>query len=259
MTPGRSCVAVGAGDSRVRLHPRDTRKLCSIDRYAIARELTYRARVALSAPRASILRSIAVEAVRHPRLLAEVPAWLRDRNRSTVDVRQPWWPYQAANAVAALLPEGASVLEFGGGGSSLWLHDRGARLTVVEHVREWYETLRGLLPSDVTLLLREPTQSGDVTSDAAPGSYFDHYVKTVAGFGDDSLDLVIVDGRARVACARASAEKVRRGGALLVDDSDRPRYAEIAAHLSTWHRTDVRGLKPGGGGVHQTTMWRRPS
>ncbi|WP_166487257.1 hypothetical protein [Geodermatophilus obscurus] len=131
-------------------------------------------------------------------------------------------------------------------------------MTVVEHDREWYQTLSSLLPEDVTLLLREPTRSGHMTSEAAPGSYFDDYVQTIADTADDSLDLVIIDGRARMACARASTTKVRRGGTLLLDDSDRPWNAGLSVDLSEWHRTDIRGLKPGGG-VHQTTMWRRPA
>ena len=42
---------------------------------------------------------------------------------------------------------------------------------------------------------------------------------------DASLDLVVVDGRARVECARRAMPKVKPGGLLLLDDTSRERYA----------------------------------
>jgi hypothetical protein len=162
-------------------------------------------------------------------------------------------------AVARRLPAGGSVFEFGGGGSSLWLLDRGARLTVVEHHRGWYEELRRILPSTVDLILCEPAPEGVVASDAESGRFFDEYVQAINAQRDDSLDLVIIDGRARVACGLAAMNKVKPGGMLLLDDSDRRRYGRLIDALATWERADFRGLKAGGGGVHQTSIWFRPA
>jgi hypothetical protein len=81
----------------------------------------------------------------------------------------------------------------------------------------------------------------------------------VADQGDASLDLVIVDGRARVACGLAAMAKVKPGGMLLLDDSDRPRYARLREALTGWHGRDYRGFKPGGGPVCQTTVWTQPA
>ena len=201
---------------------------------------------------------LAGDLARRPRLARELPVWLRHRNRTTMELRRPWWPYRAAEAVAAALPPGGRVFEFGGGGSTLWLHDLGATLTTVEHHKGWYEELRSLLPDDVTLILREPTSDGTASSESEPG-FFDDYVATIAEVADDSLDLVIVDGRARVACGTAAMDKVKPGGMLLLDDSDRPRYAQLVERLAAWPRTVHRGLKPGGGATFETSVWRRPA
>jgi hypothetical protein len=193
--------------------------------------------------------------------VVDVPRWVRDRKTTTIAGRKPWWPYRAADGVKAALPERPAVFEFGGGGSTLWLHDHGARLTVVENDRDWYEVLRDNLAETetVTLLLREAELSGEIGSQSMPGRYFDGYVATIADQTDESLDLVIVDGRARVACGLAAMPKVKPGGLLLLDDSDRERYTPLSTALSSWERTDYRGLKPGGGAPCQTTVWRRPA
>ncbi len=196
--------------------------------------------------------------VADPRRLAEVAWWIRHRRRTTMGSRTPWWPRPAIEAVGAALPRGARVLEFGGGGSTLWMHDLGARVVCVEHDARWYEQLRAGLPPEVEVELRTPAATGSVVSEKAPGLYFDDYVAALDRQTDGSLDLVVVDGRARVACGLAAREKVRPGGMLLLDDSDRDHYAALRDALADWPRQDFRGLKIGSGGTARTTVWTRP-
>lgn len=194
---------------------------------------------------------------REPRRFADVPAWWRARSAPPAAVRVPWWPAAAVSRVRAHLSETSVVFEYGGGGSTWWLHGLGATVTTVEHDRNWYERLRVEVPGAVTLLLREPGRGGSVGSAVEAGS-FDAYVAAIADYPDDSFDLVIVDGRARVACGLAAMAKVRVGGLLLLDDSQRTRYAPLARALTGWPRTDVRGLKPGEVEISQTTIWTKP-
>ncbi|WP_138734662.1 class I SAM-dependent methyltransferase [Modestobacter excelsi] len=164
----------------------------------------------------------------------------------------------AVEAVGGSLPPEPTVFEFGGGGSTLWLHDLGARITSVEHDPEWFEVLRDALPASVELVLRPPALVGAIGSVAEPGHFFDAYVGELASRADESFDLIVVDGRARVDCGLVARGKVKSGGMLLLDDSDRPRYGALVDALSGWERADFVGLKVGGGGTAQTTVWRRP-
>lgn len=148
------------------------------------------------------------------------------------------------------------MFEFGGGGSTLWLLDRGASVVCVESDPQWHAELARTLGERVDLRLIPARASG---SDAVPGAFFDDYVGAVRECLDSSLDLVIVDGRARVACGLAAMSKVKPGGMLLLDDSDRPRYAPLREALQSWQVADYRGLKPGGGPVCHTSVWQRPT
>lgn len=160
--------------------------------------------------------------------------------------------------VEAVLPLNARVFEYGGGGSSLWLHDHGARLTVVEHHPEWSRVLRNLLPSGIELIEAPPSKAGEIVSAVGDG-FFDNYVGAIEQYPDNSFDLVIVDGRARVDCVARARWKVRPGGYLLLDDSDRPRYEAACRSMSAWHARSVRGLKIGSNFPATTTIWERPA
>lgn len=193
-----------------------------------------------------------------PGELLRLPKWLRHRKSSMIDLRQPWWPYRMTEYVETVLPPRARVFEYGGGGSSVWLSDHGARLTVVEHHQEWFDELRQILPGEAELILTPTSTVGGISSCAEAG-YYDNYVAAIESYPDNTFDLVTVDGRARVECVSRAKAKVKQGGHLLLDDSDRSRYATAIETMSSWPSKTVRGLKPGSPIPATTTIWTRPS
>lgn len=195
--------------------------------------------------------------VAHPGQLHTLRRWLRERRKGPLELRQPWWPYAMVDYVEQRLPQSARVFEYGGGGSSLWLADRGAVLTVVEHDPTWIDHLREVLPPSVELLTVGKSGRGRISSSVDPG-FFDDYVAAVDTYRDEVFDLVIVDGRARVDCVKRAMPKVRRGGLLLLDDSDRARYQEARDVLGDWPRYRVRGLKASENVPATTSVWTRP-
>ncbi len=148
------------------------------------------------------------------------------------------------------------MFEYGGGGSSLWLVDRGADLTVVEHHPEWAAELRAKLPSQVEVLEVSKSTTGTADSPVEDG-YFDDYAASISRYPNDGFDLVIVDGRVRVSCVEHSVNKVKPGGMLLLDDSTRPRYQLAHEMLSNWVKTSLIGLKIGYSTPTTTTVWQR--
>ena len=193
---------------------------------------------------------------RRPRDLADLPAWALSlaRRPDPLAARRPWLPYAAARMIAAHVDRSSVVWEYGSGGSTLWLAARVGALTSVEHDPAWHarvrDELRGASLTNCRLLLVEP---------AGEEPRFAPYVETIRSQPAGGLDLVLVDGRSRAACMVEAASRVRPGGLLVLDDSERPRYRAGTSALDDWPRRDVWGLKPGATHPAWTSFWRRPS
>ena len=192
-----------------------------------------------------------------PSQYSDLVRWVQLHGSTTLSAAMPWWPFPVIDFVDRHLPRGSRVLEFGGGGSTLWLLERGHQVTSVEHDQQWSEVLLDKVPAGHVVSV-PVAASGEITSPVEPG-FFDSYVAVADGFDDEALDLVIVDGRARVECGRRARPKVKRGGMLLLDDSDRERYLPLVGELGSWERRDFTGLKPGSGGPRHSSIFIRPA
>lgn len=149
--------------------------------------------------------------------------------------------------VDSRLHRGARVFEFGGGASTLWLIDKGCVVRTVEHDATWHAELQTRVRGVARVEL------------IPPGDDYRAYVTSVLAEPDHSCDLVIVDGRERVRCGLAAMPKVKPGGMLLLDDSERPRYSELHQALAGWDATHLRGLKPGDWIPRTSSVWIRPA
>jgi len=180
----------------------------------------------------------------------------------------PWMTYSAVARIAGALGPESRVFEYGCGSSTLWLAARVGHLVSVEHNDHWYRRmsreLRERSVGNVDLLLRQPAyemvaKSGGRAGHIATGAdWFEEYISVIADFPDESFDVVIVDGRSRIPCLSAARSKVKPGGLIVLDDSDRERYHLAGDILAEWPREDYRGIKPGLFGQHQTSVWTKP-
>ena len=166
-----------------------------------------------------------------------------------MQLRLPWLPYSVIEALAPRA-RAASVFEYGGGGSTLWLGALAARVTTVEHDQEWYEALTRATSdlANAAVLWR----SLDLSDGEA-------YVSAIEEYDDECFDIVIVDGRRRVECVRRAMSKVRPGGVLVLDDSDRPKYGAARTVLAGWSPRDHFGLVPCKDRPGTTTIFTRPA
>jgi hypothetical protein len=162
-----------------------------------------------------------------------------------------WWSYDAISEVEhhldALSGRGR-VFEYGSGASTLWLGRRAGEVHSVEHDKGFYEFLAPQLTSlpHVTLraveAVREPVPHTPSQRRGHEGLDFSAYVAAI----DDvpgSFDLVVVDGRARVASARHALPRLAPGGILVLDNADRDEYAPVVGDPSLQVRL-LRGATP---------------
>jgi len=202
--------------------------------------------------------SLAWALVKEPNQTRYLPDWWRARRHPAAEFTEPWWPRPALEYVAEQLTDGSRVFEFGSGGSTRWLTGLGASVISIEHDESWYRTVSQSVPAAAEVKLIRPSAHGTIGSPVMAG-FFDEYIASIAEYPAESFDLVIVDGRARVACGLAAIPQVKPGGLLLLDDSQRPRYRPLVERLQGWSRRDVRGLKPAEVEVARTTIWRKPA
>lgn len=124
-------------------------------------------------------------------------------------------PKQAVELLADLLKRTDRCLEWGSGESTAWLSQRTRSVVSIEHDPTWFERVQGRLraqgldPGSVRLLGSHPAQH--------PAN--SPYVRVVDDFGDGELDVCVVDGEHRSACALAAIPKLASGGLLVVDDA----------------------------------------
>jgi hypothetical protein len=147
----------------------------------------------------------------------------------------PWWTYRAIGVVEAhlrALDGKARVFEYGSGASSLWLSDRSGELHTVEHHAGWATIMRDAV--------ERTGHGGSITLHEVPAVAMEHPVTRSGRRGEDAVDytdyanaiqlpgglfdLVVVDGRARVACLHAALAHLAPGALVVFDDAQRPRY-----------------------------------
>jgi len=166
------------------------------------------------------------------------------------------------------------VLEYGIGGSTLFFLERGCNVISIEHDPEWAQKLYSQvfpLSSRWQLLLippvkvnRKMNKETDVEYASSYPGYtelsFQRYARAVENYEDGFFDVVQIDGRARVACFKHAIKKVKRNGFLVLDDSERERYAEAhrLADFLGWSKTEFFGPTPYQNCFQSTCVWRRP-
>ena len=123
------------------------------------------------------------------------------------------------------------VWEWGSGRSTLALARKAARVTTVEHDPAWAIKVTAQAAPNVSVLHIPPNLPFDNTTDG-DGQTFASYVDSYSGLG---VSVVLIDGRARVACARRVAETApfgpNPGMRVFLHDCEREEYAPIMSYF----------------------------
>lgn len=190
--------------------------------------------------------------------LLEVPASLGIRVSQKIIERPalPWLPFSVIRRLRAILTADSRVLEFGSGRSTVWLARHSGTVWAIEDDELWYSKVSQLLHRrnilNVNYVLAIEKDYFDLSSDV------------------DDLDLVIVDGSWRPQCVESAVGRVRAGGTLYLDNSDKDahsmdgemRLAERAVRTTAevWGGSIERfvGYAPGNLFPHEGLLIRRP-
>jgi len=175
---------------------------------------------------------------------------------------RPWMCFPAVEQLDRLLNAGSRVFEYGSGTSTIYFAKRAREVVSIEHEQSWHQRLLAELDrrrlTNVRYELVEPAVDPgfDRSSTADPSAYvsdderyagktFRSYAQAIDSYPNEYFDLVVVDGRARPSCILHARDKVRLGGVLLLDQSERRYYlSESAALLGPSRWSSARYMAP---------------
>lgn len=216
--------------------------------------MTPRRRAALDAlPRrpAALKRSLALLAA-HARL-----GWRRSAEEGVAVTAEgeplPWLTYGAIAWLGPRLRPTDHVMELGAGQSTHWLAARVAQVTSVEHDAAWAARVRELAPDHVEVVAVEDPGPAHVLASEHP------YLAPLREAAAGSVDVVVVDGRARCSVLAEAPRVVAADGLVLLDNADRPAYRAAISRLMSegWGRIDWLGSVPGAGRLSVTSGFVR--
>ena len=187
--------------------------------------------------------------------------------RTFLDKTYPWLNHGAVKWLRSNLTPEMIGYEWGSGRSTVFFARFMEHLVSLEHKKKWFKRVRGLMAEcgvanvDYYLIpsAEEPSPAPAVRPQIWDdlkyqprkpefAAYFDHILQ----YPDESFDLVLVDGRARVECALNALNKIRPGGFLILDNSEWEKYRPIFRVVTGWGRLVFEN------GVWQTTIFKKP-
>lgn len=202
-------------------------------------------------------------------------AWKRCLGSSVAALSDhaPWITFEARGFVETILKPEFAVFEYGSGGSTLFYSKRVKQVVTVEHDLDWHASVVQALStagiSNCTYLLAPPESvnaspedpSDPTTYCSARQLHRDHrfrgYAASIEDYADEFFDLISVDGRARPSCVWHAHVKVKVGGYLLLDNSERDHYYRARGILADWEDHHFYGPGPYGSRFWRTSVWRR--
>lgn len=190
--------------------------------------------------------------------------WRRSQraDRSALVDRRPWITFRAARCIERRLRKNHRVLEFGGGGSSLFFIDRVLELVTIEHDAAWFAHLEQQAQQSGSscrwtrrLVLPEAGDLAQPPDPAAPEHYssadepsrgknYRRYAQAADDFANGFFDVVLVDGRSRPACIVHGFPKLKKGGLMVVDNAERSYYFQKTASVFAKMKKITGGMWP---------------
>lgn len=205
------------------------------------------------------------------------PDWLKHLHpeKSSIGDNQPWLAFVSIEFLKRVLSDEMKVFEYGSGGSTLFWASRTAEVVSVEHDKKWFDRMSAELTkrkiSNVFYILAQAEEDPDYSnknianpehyislSNQFQGYKFEAYAKTIDTYEDHSFDVIIVDGRARPSCIRHSLPKLKKGGYLVVDNSERKYYlANFSFDKHKWRKWTFYGAVPYNLDFSETTIFKK--
>jgi len=175
----------------------------------------------------------------------------------------PWMNYFAISFIEKNIDDIDFIFEFGSGSSTLYWQSKGKNVISIEHNKSFFDKLLPYLSPKTRYLLHEPSIISNSLNTAHSSKYvgydFTKYSNSIENFPNESFDMILIDGRSRAVCLEKSINKIKKGGYIVFDNSDRDEYkSSINRLLHEWERFDFTGPVPGMINFETTSIFKSP-
>lgn len=145
----------------------------------------------------------------------------------------PWVTYSFIDFIKTRINKTQHIFEYGSGSSTLFYAQHAASVTSVEHDKTWFDSIVKRKPANAEMIYCQLESDGEYSKKAA--------------LLNKKFDIIIVDGRDRVNCCKHSVAALSEKGVLVLDDSERPVYAEAVSFLKAqgFKELPFTGISPG--------------
>lgn len=194
---------------------------------------------------------------------------------SSVRDEQPWITFETIDYLKGYMTPESNVFEFGGGGSTLFFVKRAKQVVTAEHNKEWFAILSDMMakkkysnwtgnfiPMEAGDLVANPDMANPdhySSEDAASkGHNYHAYATAIDKYNDSHFDVVLIDGRSRPSCMKHAIPKLKKGGLLILDNSDRTYYLDFfrkTLNADFVTKFDRMGACPYSKGFTKTSVW----
>jgi hypothetical protein len=202
----------------------------------------------------------------------------RTQGRSPLADASPWITFRARHFLKQLLQKNMHIFEYGAGGSSLFFARYVSSVITVEHDEAWLEQVRKVMKTEKMInwqgYLVAPQEKAEnaIADPSDPDAYvsadeqykmysFKQYATFINQYADESFDIVFVDGRSRPSCVKHALPKVKKGGYLILDNSDQVYYLKKTSEDDGFKNFikifDRFGPGPYSPLFWKTTVWRK--
>ena len=176
-------------------------------------------------------------------------AWWRARRGDRPE--RPWIVPAGIGWLRRRIRSDWVVLELGAGRSTPWFARRAGQVLSFEDIEFWVDETRSrlrMLGLENVELRHRPVEKLAAEVDSLPNASFDLV----------AMDFLESPTVTRIDVLKPAMTKVRPGGYLLLDDSDRPGYSEAFELLAGWRFRKFVGVKDGWPEACETGIFRRP-